>query len=61
MTDRRTYFFLAAGLAVLAIQPLVPQFRWATLAVAIVYILFAIAFAVANVSAKRTARRNGHI
>ncbi len=61
MTDRRSYFFLGAGLTVFAIEPLIPQYRWATLSVAALYLLFAVLFATASISAKRTARRNGHL
>jgi thiol:disulfide interchange protein len=61
MTDRRAYFFLASALAVILIQPLVPQYRWVTLSVALIYLLFALLFATANLSARREARRNGHI
>lgn len=61
MTDRRVYFSLGAGLTVLAIQPVIPEYRWATIAVAIVYLGFAVLFALANISAKRTAKRNGHL
>ncbi|MGH8949845.1 MAG: hypothetical protein ACRDX9_00320 [Acidimicrobiia bacterium] len=60
MTDRRAYFALGAGLAVLAVQPMVPQYRWAILAVAFIYLAFAVLFTIANISAKREARRNGH-
>ncbi|HWB88152.1 MAG TPA: hypothetical protein VG872_02980 [Acidimicrobiia bacterium] len=61
MIDRRTYFFLGAALAVAAVQPLVPQFRWATLTVVAVYLVFAGLFAAADISARRAARRNGHL
>lgn len=61
MTDRRAYFFLLAALAVVAVTPLVPEFRWATLSVTILYLAFALLFATANLSAKHTARRNGHL
>jgi uncharacterized membrane protein YqjE len=61
MTDRRAYFFLASALAVILIQPLVPQYRWVTLSVALIYLVFALLFATANLSARREARRNGHI
>ena len=61
MTDRRAYFFLAAGLAVVLIQPLVPQFWWLTMSVAFIYLAFALLFATANLSARREARRNGHL
>ncbi|MGH3667163.1 MAG: hypothetical protein ACRDWF_16105 [Acidimicrobiia bacterium] len=53
MNDRRAYFFLAAALAVLAVQGLVPQYRWLTLSVATLYLVFALAFATANLSARR--------
>lgn len=61
MTDRRTYFFLGAGLIVLAIRPMIPQYRWATLSVAVIYLVLAFLFAAANITAKRTAKRNGHL
>ena len=61
MTDRRAYFSLGAGLAVLAVQPMVPQYRWATLSIAFIYLAFAVLFTVASISAKRTARRKGHL
>jgi hypothetical protein len=61
MTDRRTYFFLGAALMVGVVQPLVPQFRWAILAIVVVYLLFAILFAAADISAKHAAKRNGHL
>lgn len=61
MTDRRAYFFLGAALAVFLIQPLVPQFRWLTMSVAFIYLVFALMFAAANLSARNAARRNGHI
>lgn len=61
MTDRRAYFFLGAAVAVLLVRPLVPQFRWVTLAVAFIYLVFALAFATANLAARRQAIRNGHL
>jgi Ca2+/Na+ antiporter len=61
MTDRRVYFFLAAALVVALVQPLVPQFRWLTLTVIVVYLSFALAFALSSMSASRHARRNGHL
>lgn len=61
MTDRRTYFFLASALAVALVQPLVPQYRWATMSVVVIYLLFALLFGAADFSARRTARRNGHL
>ena len=61
MTDRRVYFFLVAALVVALVQPLVPQYRWLTLAVAVIYLTFALAFALASLSASRHARRNGHL
>lgn len=61
MTDRRVYFFLGAGLAVFAVQPMVPQYRWAIIVVSLIYLLFAILYATADISAKRAAKRNGHI
>ena len=61
MTDRRVYFFLVAALIVFLVQPLVPQFRWLTLTVTVIYLLFALAFALASLSADRHARRNGHL
>ena len=61
MTDRRVYFSLGAGLIVLMIQPVIPQYRWAIIAVAVVYLAFAVLFALANLSAKREAERNGHL
>lgn len=56
MTDRRTYFFLAAGLAVLLIQPIVPEYRWLTMTVAILYFVFAALFTAANLSARQNNR-----
>jgi hypothetical protein len=53
MNDRRAYFFLAAALAVVAVQGLVPQYRWLTLSVAALYLVFALAFATADLSARR--------
>lgn len=61
MTDRRVYFFLGAAVAVAAVQPLVPQYRWVTLSVVGIYLVFAGLFAAADLSAKREARRNGHL
>lgn len=61
MTDRRTYFFLGAALAVAAVQPLVPQYRWVTLSVVVIYLVFAALFATADFSARRAAKRNGHV
>ncbi len=61
MTDRRIYFFLGAAVAVALVQPLVPQYRLVTLSVVVLYLLFAVVFAAADISGKRTARRNGHI
>ena len=61
MTDRRVYFFLVAALLVLLMQPLVPQYRWLTLAVAGIYLLFALAFALASLSATRLAKKNGRL
>jgi hypothetical protein len=61
MTDRRVYFFLVAALLVLLMQPLVPQYRWLTLAVAGIYLLFALAFALASLSATRQAKKNGRL
>ena len=60
MTDRRTYFFLGAALAVALVQPLVPQYRWITVTVIAIYLVFAALFAAADFSAKRSAKRNGH-
>lgn len=60
MTDRRTYFFLGSAIAVAAVRPLVPQYRWATMAVVAVYLILAALFGAADISARRTARRNGH-
>ena len=60
MTDRRVYFFRVAALVVSLVQPLVPQYRWLTMAVVVVYLVFALAFALASLSASRHARRNGH-
>jgi Ca2+/Na+ antiporter len=61
MTDRRVYFFLAAAFVVFVVQPLVPQFRWLTLAVIVVYLVFALAFALSSLSARNHARRNGRL
>jgi hypothetical protein len=61
MTDRRTYFFLGAAGAVFLIEPMVPEYRWAIISVAVIYLAFAVLFASASISAKRTARRNGHL
>lgn len=61
MKDRRVYFFLAAALVVFLVQPLVPQFRWLTLTVTVIYLLFALAFAVASMSADNHARKNGRL
>lgn len=61
MMDRRIYFSLGAGLLVLMTEPVIPEYRWAIFAVAIVYFAFAALFALANVSAKREAERNGHL
>lgn len=61
MTDRRTYFFLGAAVAVALVQPLVPQYRTVTLFVVCLYLLFAVLFATADIAAKRAARRNGHL
>lgn len=61
MTDRRTYFFLGAALLVGAVQPLVPQYRWATISMVVIYLVFAVLFAAADISAKHTAKRNGHL
>jgi hypothetical protein len=60
VSDRRAYFFLAAALAVLAVQGLVPQYRLLTFSVAVLYLLFALAFATANLAARRQAIKNGH-
>jgi hypothetical protein len=43
------------------VQPLVPQFRWATIAIVVIYLLFAVLFAAADISAKHAAKRNGHL
>jgi hypothetical protein len=61
MTDRRVYFFLAAAIVVFLVQPLVPQYRWLTLTVTAVYLLFALAFALASLSTSRRAKVNGHL
>lgn len=59
MTDRRTYFFLAAALLAAAVHTVIPdQFRWVSATVTIIYLVFAALFAAASVSADRTARRN---
>jgi hypothetical protein len=60
LTDRRAWFFLAAGMAVILIQPLIPQYRWAAVSVAILYLTFAGLFAFASISANRAAHRDGH-
>ena len=61
MTDRRVFFFLSAALIVFLVQPLVPQYRWLTLTVTGVYLLFALAFALASASATRHARKDGRL
>lgn len=61
MKDRRVYFFLVAALLVFLVQPLVPQFRWLTLTVTGIYLLFALGFGMASISADKHARRNGHL
>jgi hypothetical protein len=48
-------------LAVLAVGPLIPQYRWATISVAVIYLAFAVLFATADISARRAAKRNGHL
>ncbi|MGQ0848133.1 MAG: hypothetical protein ACT4OP_03300 [Actinomycetota bacterium] len=61
MTDRRAYFFLGTAVAVAATYPLIPnEFRWASAAVAAIYLALAALFAAANLSANRIARKNGH-
>jgi hypothetical protein len=57
--DRRVYFFLGAALVVFLVQPLVPQYRWLTLIVTVIYLLFALGFGLASISADKHARRNG--
>jgi thiol:disulfide interchange protein len=59
--DRRVYFFLVAAVVVFLVQPLVPQFRWLTLTVTVIYLLFALAFALASIAADNHAKRNGHL
>jgi hypothetical protein len=59
--DRRVYFFLVAALVVLLVQPLVPQYRWLTLTVTVVYLLFALGFGLASIAADNHAKRNGHL
>ena len=61
MKDRRVYFFLVAALVVFLVQPLVPQFRWLILAVTLIYLLFALGFGLASISANNHAKRNGHL
>jgi hypothetical protein len=56
--DRRVYFFLIAALVVFLVQPLVPQYRWLTLTVTGIYLLFALAFALASISADNHAKKN---
>lgn len=58
MTDRRIYFFLGAALAVAAVQPIVPQYRWATISVAVLYLVFAATYAAASFSARHATRRD---
>jgi hypothetical protein len=60
LTDRRAWFFLAAGIAVILVQPLIPQYRWAAVSVAILYLTFAALFAFASISANRAGHHNGH-
>jgi hypothetical protein len=60
MTDRRVYFFVGAGVIVLAMQPMVPAYGWLTSLLALIYLAFAVLFAAADISAKRAAKRNGH-
>ncbi|MET0830820.1 MAG: hypothetical protein ABWY62_00440 [Acidimicrobiia bacterium] len=60
MTDRRVYFFLGAALVVVAIYPFTPaQYRWVAASVAVIYVVFAVLFAVSSISTERAARRNG--
>jgi hypothetical protein len=47
-------------MAVILIQPLIPQYRWAAVSVAILYLTFAGLFAFASISANRAAHRDGH-
>jgi hypothetical protein len=61
MTDRRTYFFLGAALLIALVRPLVPQYRWVTIAVLATYLALAALFGAADISARRTAKRNGHV
>jgi len=59
MTDRRTYFFLGAAVAVLGVQPLIPELRWATLSLAVTYLIFAALFAWADFAARRASANRG--
>lgn len=58
MTDKRSYFCLGAGVLVLAMEPMVPEYSWATLTIGIVYFVLAALFGLASFSAHREARRH---
>lgn len=61
MTDRRTYFFLGAGILVLMIEPLIPQYGWLTMVTGVVYLALAALFGGVSIAQNRAARRNGHV
>jgi hypothetical protein len=60
MTDRRTYFFLGAGILVLLIEPLIPQYGWLTMVTGVVYLALAGLFGGVSIAQNRASRRNGH-
>ena len=46
---------------VVAIYPFTPdQYRWVAVSVAVIYLVFAVLFALSSCSAERAAKRNGH-
>jgi uncharacterized membrane protein YqjE len=61
VNDRRVYFFLAAAALSALVYPLTPdEYRWLAATVAVTYVVFAVLYALASISADRNGRRNGH-
>ena len=62
MRDRRVYFFLAAAALCALIYPITPDaFKWLAATVSVTYVVFAVLYAIASISADRNGRRNGHV
>lgn len=58
MRDRRVYFFLGAAILVACLYPFTPEeYRWLQVTLSVTYVVFALLFGAAAVSAEREIRR----